>query len=126
MADRIRVLVVDEDSDVLELAEMFLEREAERLDVETETSAAAAAERIGDGDVDCVVSDYRMPGMDGIELLERVREAGADLPFFLTSATVDDEAVAAAEAAGAAGFVRKGSGSDHYADLAARIREAVG
>ena len=74
MPESIAVLLVDEDTDVLELTQTFLEREDEGLDVSTETSSEAALTRLEDGSFDCVVSDYNMPGMTGIEFMEAVRE----------------------------------------------------
>jgi DNA-binding NtrC family response regulator len=121
----IRVLVVDEDEDVLDLTETFLERESDRLEVITERSGEAAMERVADGDVDCVVSDYRMPGMDGMELFEAVRERRSSLPFVLFSAAVDRETVTEAEAAGVTAFIQKGTGTDHYEEIADTIETAV-
>jgi DNA-binding NtrC family response regulator len=125
MGDDIRVLVVDEDSDILELTETFLEREAAALTVLTEDRASAAVDRIFDEDIDCVVSDYRMPGMDGLELFEAVRDRNSDLPFFLLTAAANDETVERAESAGVTAFIEKGAGTDHYSDLADRIVSAV-
>lgn len=124
MADS-RVLVVDEDRDVLELTETFLEREAPELAILTELSAKAAVERVTKEQIDCVVSDYRMPEMDGLELFDRVREREPDLPYFLVSAAADDETLARAENADITGFVQKAAGTDHYADLAGLIRDAI-
>ncbi|WP_302081319.1 response regulator [Salinibaculum rarum] len=125
MDDDIRVLVVDEDRDVLELTETFLERESATLTVLTEQSASDAVDRIFDEDIDCVVSDYRMPGMDGLELFEAVRDRTGDLPFFLLTAAADEETVERAESAGVTGFIEKGAGTDHYTDLANRIVDVV-
>jgi DNA-binding NtrC family response regulator len=126
MDDDISVLVVDEDEDVLELTETFLERESDAIEVETETSARNAVERIEDGGVDCVVSDYRMPGMDGMDLFEAVDEREPSLPFLLFSAAVDDETVSEAESAGVTAFVQKGAGTEHYRRMASIIEDAVG
>ncbi|WP_340101793.1 response regulator [Salinibaculum salinum] len=125
MGADIRVLVVDEDEDVLELTETFLEREADALSVLTEPRASAAVDRVTDGDIDCVVSDYRMPEMDGLELFEAVRERDGDLPFFLLTAAADEKTLDRAESAGVTGFIQKGAGTDHYTDLADRIVDAV-
>jgi len=125
MSDAIRVLVVDEDEDVLDLTETFLERETDAIAVETETDSRAALDRVEEGELDCVVSDYRMPGMDGMELFEAVRERRPSLPFLLFSATVDDEAAEDAEAAGVTAFVRKGAGVSHYQEVVAAIEDAV-
>ena len=125
MGDTIRVLVVDEDEDVLELTETFLERESDMVTALPELSATTALERVGDEDIDCIVSDYRMPEMDGLELFDAVREQDEELPFFLLTAATDDETVESARDAGVTGLIQKGAGTDHYTDLANRITEAV-
>lgn len=125
MGEDIRVLVVDEDQDVLELTETFLERESDALSVLTEPSANAAVDRATGDDIDCVVSDYRMPEMDGLELFEAVRSRDGDVPFFLVTAAADEETFERAEDAGVTGFIQKGVGTDHYTDLANRIVDAV-
>lgn len=125
MGGEVRVLVVDEDRDVLDLTETFLERESDAITVRTETSPEAAADRATEPEIDCVVSDLRMPGMDGLELFEEVRADDDEVPFFLLTAATDEETVTRAEQAGVTGLVIKGAGSDHYADLAERILEAV-
>ena len=121
----IRVLVVDEDQDVLGLTEAFLERESDAIAVETEQSAREALDRIADGDFDCVVSDYRMPGMDGMDLFEAVRDEDPSLPFVLFSAAVDESTATEAEDAGVTAFVEKGIGTDHYSEIAATIENQV-
>lgn len=125
MGGTIRVLVVDEDEDVLDLTETFLERESDALTVLPEPSANAALDRVTDEDIDCLVSDYRMPEMDGLELFDAVRERDGDLPFFLLTAATDEETLDRATDAGVAGLVQKGAGTDHYTDLADRIVGAV-
>ena len=89
MTDTISVLVVDEDEDVLELTQTFLERASKTLSVATATSGRAALDHVEEHDVDCIVSDYRMPGMDGMELFEAVEEMDPSLPFLLFSAAVE-------------------------------------
>lgn len=58
---------------------------------------------------DLVVTDWRMPRMDGLELLRRARrdDAGRDVPFVVISSVSDDEAVAELFAEGARNFIRK-------------------
>lgn len=125
MGGSIDVLVVDEDPDVLELTGTFLERESDRISVETEASAIAAIERIDDREFDCIVSDFRMPEMNGLELFETVDEEYPDLPFFLFSAAADSEEGERAREAGVDDFVQKGVGTDHYTELAELIEDAV-
>ncbi len=79
----IRILHVDDEPDFAEMVATFLEREEDGLTVETAPSASEGLARLADGDVDCVVSDYEMPGRNGIDFLERVREEYPELPFIL-------------------------------------------
>ena len=123
MSDTIEVLVVDEDEDVLELTQTFLGRASDTLAVETAASGEEALDRVAG--VDCVVSDYRMPGMDGMDLFEAIQERRPGVPFLLFSAAVEEETVAAAEEAGVTAFIQKGTGTDHYDEMASIIEEAV-
>jgi len=124
MGGEISVLIVDEDEDVLELTETFLEKESSAITALREPSATVAVDRVREEPIDCVVSDLKMPEMDGLALLERVREF-SDVPFFLVTAADDDETIQRAEAADLAGLVQKGAGTDHYAELARDIEAAV-
>jgi EAL domain-containing protein (putative c-di-GMP-specific phosphodiesterase class I) len=66
--------------------------------VETFADGAEAAERITRGGIDVVISDISMPGLDGIELLRRVRSEDLDLPVVLvTGAPRVSTAIAAVE-----------------------------
>jgi len=78
---RERVLVVDDDAILRDvLAEML--REA-GLEVETAESGAEALSKLDGAGMDVILSDVTMPGMDGIDLLRRVRERDLDLPVVL-------------------------------------------
>lgn len=125
MAGEIHVLVVDENEDVLELTEAFLERESDTITVTTEQRVSEGINSVEVDDPDCIVSDFRMPEMDGLEFFEQVRDRKPDLPFFLVSATGDREMVRRAEEAGVTGFVRKDAGTEHYSELAERIEETA-
>jgi len=71
------ILVVDDQPDVLEMVCRFLERSFPEARVLAAQSGAEALDILADEDVGAVVSDYRMPGIDGIEVLRR---AGATRP----------------------------------------------
>ena len=87
------VLVVDDDPQVGSLAGAYLKRLEYDVTVVVVRDPRDALARFEVGDVDCVVSDYEMPAMDGLELLAAVREADAAVPFVLFTAA-DDESVA--------------------------------
>ncbi|MFB6218967.1 MAG: ATP-binding protein [Halobacteriaceae archaeon] len=119
----VRVLHVDDDEAFVSMAAEHLERESERLSVVTETDPGAALDRL-DG-VDCVVSDFEMPGMDGVELLRAVREEYPDLPFVLFTGRGSEAVASDAIEAGVSTYLQKG-GPDTYAMLANRIEAHVG
>jgi CheY-like chemotaxis protein len=81
-ASPIRVLHVDDAPDFASVAAEFLQR-ARELTVETATSANEGLDQLADHEFDCIVSDYDMPGQNGIEFLETVREGYPCLPFIL-------------------------------------------
>ena len=80
-----KVFVVDDDDLVLRAVGRVLTRA--RYDVSTFRSgseALSAVEKSG-GDIDLLISDLHMPGMDGFELLGRVRSSWPDLPVVVLS-----------------------------------------
>jgi PAS domain S-box-containing protein len=125
MAGPISVLHVDDAPDFAELAATRLEAEGDRITVETATRADAALDRIADGDVDCVVSDYDMPGRNGLELLRAVRERHPGLPFILFTGKGSEEVASEAVSAGVTDYLQKTTGTGQYAVLANRIENAV-
>ena len=121
----VRVLHVDDDSMLLDLAEEFLARADPSLDVLTETGAEAALSTLASTRVDCVVSDYDMPGTDGLEFLEAVREHHGDLPFVLFTGKGSEEIASEAISAGVTDYLQKGGGREQYEILANRIASYV-
>lgn len=122
-----RVLLVDEESDFLEEAEVFLPREDERLNVETATSARDALKLLDEGDFDGVVSGSKMPDMDGLELLRTLREErSSDIPFILFAGGSREEAAAEALNLGADRYLQKGEDpSSQHGALADAIVDEV-
>lgn len=70
----IDVLLVDDEPELLEQAEMFMGKKENDLRIETTTSPEKALEELESDDYDVVVSDYKMPEMNGIEFLKSVRD----------------------------------------------------
>lgn len=120
----VEVLLVDEDRDVLEIVATFLGQE-DGFDITSEADPEAALEMAATGDYDAVVSDLKMPRLDGLELCAAIRERGGTLPFLLFTAREPSDFEAAAEEAGVTDFVQKGTGTEQYGALADRIRDAV-
>ena len=121
----VRVLLVDDDAEYAEMVGECLGSSDDIDEVVTETDPRRAARRLEDGSFDCVVSDYEMPGLDGLELLDLVREDHPDLPFLMLTARGDEETAVDAISAGITGYFRKRGSTDQYAKLAHRISSVV-
>ncbi|WP_275883449.1 response regulator [Halorhabdus sp. BNX81] len=122
---QITVLCVDDDPDLVTLTASLLEETNERFETVAETNPRAAIERLKTGSIDCVVSDYDMPEMNGLELLESVRNDYPELPFILFTGKGDDEVASAAMAQDVTDYFLKGAESGQYSRLAERIATAT-
>ena len=123
--DDITVLHVGDDSAVRDSLAESVEREDERITVQVATDAREALERVSEGRVDCIVSDYEMPKRDGIDLLAAVREDDPALPFILFTDSGSERVASEAISAGVTEYLRKESNGNQYALLADRIVKAV-
>jgi PAS domain S-box-containing protein len=123
--ETIRVLHVDDDPDFAEMAATFLERADERFVVETATSAREGLDRLAAHDIDCVVSDYDMPALNGIEFLEAVREDYPSLPFVLFTGKGSEAVASDAISAGVTDYLQKRTNTEQYELLANRIGNVV-
>ncbi|QHC61053.1 response regulator transcription factor [Rathayibacter sp. VKM Ac-2760] len=114
----VRVLIVDDQEMIREGLQAILTKQ-EGIDVVGSVSDGfAALESIGSLDVDVVMMDIRMPGIDGVETTRRLREryAAEDLRVVVLTTFDNDENVLAALRAGANGFLSKGVGPTALAD----------
>ena len=125
MSDRIPVLLVDDDPDLRAVTSSFLEREEDRLAVETAPDAAAGLDALADRDVECIVSDYEMPGRNGLAFLDEVRDRHPELPCILFTGRGSEEVASEAISAGVTDYLQKRGGTERYERLANRIVEAV-
>jgi PAS domain S-box-containing protein len=94
--------------------------------VETKTSAQDGLDLLKDHSFDAIISDYQMPGMDGIAFLKAVREQFGDIPFILFTGRGREEVVIEAINNGADFYIQKGGDPEaQFAELAHKIRHAV-
>jgi two-component system, NtrC family, nitrogen regulation response regulator NtrX len=108
-APKIRVLIVDDEPSVLLETSASLKRHYEVLTA----SRAEEAERVlGDQKVDLLLTDLRLPGKDGISLLESVKGSHPDLPVVLMSGHGTIEEAVKAIRLGAVDFVEKPFGPE--------------
>jgi two-component system, NtrC family, C4-dicarboxylate transport response regulator DctD len=120
MEDEIRVLVVEDDENVRIGVEQAVALAG--FPVSAYASAADACADIVPGAPIVVVSDVRMPGMDGLQLLDRVMAVDAQIPVLLISGHADISTAVGAMRVGAYDFIEKPFSSEV---IAARVARAV-
>jgi two-component system, response regulator, stage 0 sporulation protein F len=108
----VSILVVDDEADVAELFRQQFRREVRQGQyvIHFAQSAEEALGKLGDGirpELIVILSDINMPGMDGLGLLQKVKQQCADLPVIMVTAYGDDERRRKAAEFGASEFVTK-------------------
>ena len=103
------ILLVDDDPTTLRLLEMILRRADETVVGVASGAEALVAVDEYDGAVDLVISDYRMPGMNGIELLAALRAnpRTRETPVMMCTSASDRVTVSAAVRAGVQDYIIK-------------------
>jgi DNA-binding NtrC family response regulator len=83
-ADKFRSLVVDDEASVCEAVKAILETEG--IDVATTTSSTDAVEDVRKNSYDLIISDLKMPKMDGLQFYDQVKEISPDSVFMIITA----------------------------------------
>jgi len=113
-----RILLVDDESELLALYADVLRSEG--FDVTACTSGRHAITALASRPFDAVISDIRMPGLDGLGVLRAVREHDADLPVVLTTGDPSLEGVSQALDYGALHYLIKPVPLEKLVDTARR------
>jgi two-component system, sensor histidine kinase and response regulator len=118
-----RILIVDDDQALLTALSSALKLRMEDLAVETCDSALAAVQKISKTEYDAVVTDIKMPGMDGLALLKEIRRLQPELPTLLITGHGQHDLAVQALRGGAFDFIQKPIDRDYVvASLARAIR----
>lgn len=124
--EELRILIVDDELGFLDQAEEFLKRGKRQFEIETSTSAEKALERLEEEDFDAVVADYKMPKMNGIELLEHLREKDNEIPFILFTGKGDEDSAMKALNLDANQYFRKdGDPRSQFKSLGERVVQEI-
>src|ERR671923_2251033 len=101
------VLIVDDDLALLEALPEALRLRMSGVTVDAADSAAAALDRIATHDYDAIVTDIKMPGMDGLELLAQIRVRQPDTPTLMITGHGEYDLALQCLRGGAHDFIQK-------------------
>jgi CheY-like chemotaxis protein len=106
--EKLRVLVVDDEEEIRDLIQEIL-RDLGIVRVHLAENGEMAWQRLSRSelDYDLIISDWLMPRMDGLELLQKMRQFGSETLFMMLTVKVTGEAVAAAVESGVTLYVAK-------------------
>ena len=102
---KIKVLVADDEADFNQLMTFWLESKG--YAVMAASSGESAIQIVKENNPDVVFMDLRMPVIDGVEAIKRIRKFNTDIPIIIISAFVDDPKVQEAIACGISGVFNK-------------------
>ena len=114
----LRILLVDDVQDILDVIGMLLEMDGHELEYATNYNDALSL--VESRDFDLVISDYRMPRMHGLYLLDMIKDVKPDLPVIIMTAYQTDDMIAEARRKGVDMILTK---PFPYEDLAAAIKK---
>jgi DNA-binding NtrC family response regulator len=118
------VLYVDDEPSLLTVCKLYLERHSD-ISVSISSSVEHALTLLETTSFDVIISDYQMPGTDGIGFLKILRENNCFIPFILFTGRGREEVMIEALDNGAAFYLQKGGHSKSlFAELDDKIREA--
>ncbi len=121
----IRVLYVDDEPDLLEIGKIYLEEYGD-FSISIIDSPQECLALLKEDQFDAIISDYQMPGMDGIELLKHIRSNENDIPFIIFTGRGREEVVIEALNSGADFYLQKGGDPvAQFAELRHKILSAI-
>ena len=101
-----KILIVDDEPDMLKLLSMIL-REKTSYEITTTNNPIEAKELAKQGGFDLVISDLKMPGLDGMEIIDAVKKIDEDIPVIIITAFASVESASEAIQKGGFDFITK-------------------
>ena len=120
----IKVLHVDDEEHCLELTREIMALYDKDLEIKSFTSPGKVIEKVKQNEPDLIISDYKMPEMNGIEFTKKLREHST-VPVIIYTGSDDESIAQEAFEAGVDDYVTKSDQALHYIVLLNRIKNAV-
>jgi two-component system, sensor histidine kinase and response regulator len=119
-----RVLIVDDDRALLDALPQAFALRMSYVQVDTAASAQEALQQMQEQEYDAVISDIKMPGMDGIALIEHLQQCSPEIPTLLITGHGERDLVVRALRAGAYDFLEKPIERDYLISSLQRALQA--
>ena len=103
--DKPRILVVDDEESVRDLIARSLS--SAEYDVDTAEDGATAVDRLQNTDYDLLITDLKMPGMDGLSVIREARRKSADMPIIIITGFSTEASAIEAINLGVSGYLTK-------------------
>jgi CBS domain-containing protein len=103
----IRILIIDDDEDYMFLLRELLKESDLSFEIDEVNSSKLALEKLRENEYDCVIIDYLIPGVSGLEVMKIARSLGIKTPFIIFSSFGDAELVEELIKLGVADFISK-------------------
>lgn len=120
MEKKKKIMIVDDEPDFQELIKVRLE--ANNYEIITASTGEEALQKFTEEKPNAIILDVLMPGLNGMEVLEKIRKVNARIPVFITTAFSSEERFKSANKLNATGFILK---TDNLKDQLANIKEAI-
>jgi excisionase family DNA binding protein len=117
-AERPRILIVDDEQAVRDLVATYLS--TADYDVETVEDGPTALERLQASEYDLLITDLKMPGMDGLSVIRETRRHNADIPIIIITAFSTEASAIEAINLGVSGYLTKPFRMERVLAMAAR------
>ena len=118
-----RVLIVDDDLALLQALPEAVRLRIDGVMVDTADSGPVALSQMGAHEYDAIVTDIKMPGMDGLELLAEIRTRRPDTPTLMITGHAEHDLVVHALRGGAYDFIQKPIDRDYFIAVLRRAIE---
>jgi response regulator RpfG family c-di-GMP phosphodiesterase len=119
-AESKRILIVDDEPSICDILEKFLKKKG--YEVSRASDGKKAMALVENHPIDLIVSDIKMPGMSGVELLQKVREKGKNMPVLITTGFPTLDTAIDALKLGAYDYLTK---PFHLEEIGEKIRRAL-
>ncbi|MCG3217582.1 MAG: PAS domain S-box protein [Candidatus Heimdallarchaeota archaeon] len=120
------ILLIDDEEGILDISKTYLENQDPTFICTTISNPQKAFNEIISNSFDIVVTDYKMPELDGLQLLEKIRSSGYEIPVIIFTGQGREEVAMKALNLGADYYLMKtGHSKNLYAELAHIIRKTL-